>query len=118
MSDIYEKQKESAGAFSFFVFIISGLYLHVASAGLKSLLSLKAAAFFLIGMFAVPLVFGLATYLLLRGISKILMKLTSNPFTSGFRTTVQLLGVLIHIVEAIVIYQATKTAYIWFYSSL
>ena len=58
--------KTRIGSTAFFVFVVTGAILHISRFGFTSLVSIRAVAFFLCGMFAVPIVAGLAAYALHR----------------------------------------------------
>ncbi len=58
---LYEKQKETAGTWAAIVWIGSGLILYLTTEG-ASLWSWSALVFFVVGMFAAAIVFGVAIY--------------------------------------------------------
>lgn len=74
----FERQKEAAGSWATFVWIGSGLYLYLSTEG-ASILSWSALGFFVVGMFAAAIVFGIASYGLQRGLAKVLAMMIGPP---------------------------------------
>lgn len=103
---LYEKQKETAGTWAAIVWIGSGLILYLTTEG-ASLWSWSALVFFVVGMFAAAIVFGVAIYGLQRGLSKALLKVAKVP-TPGVVTAIRSIGWVLFFVETVVIYLAAS----------
>ncbi len=103
---LYEMQKETAGTWATIVWIGSGLILYLTTEG-ASLWSWSALVFFVVGMFAAAIVFGVAIYGLQRGLSKALLKVAKVP-TPGVVTAIRSIGWVLFVVETVVIYLAAS----------
>lgn len=113
MTDAYEEQKASSGSLATWVFIFSALYLFVSNGGFSSLLSLKAAVFFVVGMFVAAIAIGIPAYLLQRGAAKVLMKSIANPFSQDAVSKIKAIGVVLMLLQIVVTFFVTKLAYEW-----
>lgn len=100
--DSYDKQKETHGKWATFVWLGSGVYLFITTDS-ASFLSWQAAVYFLVGMFVAALLFGMAAYILQRGMAKMLANTISTPST-GVVAAIQALGLAIFILETVVIF--------------
>lgn len=98
----YEKQKETHGGWATFAWIGSGIYLFATADGAR-FLSWQAAVFFIVGMFASPVVFGIAAYLIQRGVAKILVRTISTP-SAGVAAVVRAIGLALFVAETVVIF--------------
>jgi len=103
MDHLY-KQKEVSGAFATHVWIASGIFLYVTS---ESAPLWWAFLFVLGGMFIAAAVFGVAFYLLQRGITKALVLVVKRPSLRA-ATAIYSLGLMLMAVEAVVIYLAAR----------
>jgi len=74
----YTRQKESAGKSATFAWIGFGIYLFIVT-DRANFLSWQAAVYFIVGMFAAALVFGIAGYIVQRLLAKVLMLVSSVP---------------------------------------
>src|SRR5712691_12158709 len=86
LQTFYDKQKETHGGWATFAWIGSGLYLFATTEG-AHFLSWQAAVFFLVGTFVAALGFGIAAYLLQRGLAKILVSVYTSP-SAGVATVI------------------------------
>lgn len=102
MSDSYDRQKEQAGSWATIVWIASGLFLYLTSES-ASLFSWSAVIFFVVGMFAAAIVFGIAFYLIQRGIAKLLLTLIKEP-TPRVASIISSIGWVLLAIETVVIY--------------
>jgi hypothetical protein len=102
MEDMYEKQKQSAGAFAMILWIGMGIYLF-ATNDAASFISWQGAIYFIGGMFASALVLGTAAYSVQRATATILMSVFSTP-SAGAAVIIQGIGIVLMVVEAVVIY--------------
>lgn len=110
MYDQYDEQKEKVGRTSTYVFIISALYLFVSDGG-GSLLSLEALVFIAVGMFAVVLIIGVPTYLVQRGVSKVLIRIFSPPPSRGMVITATSIGIMLMLAQYGATFYAAEYAY-------
>ena len=101
-ADPYQKQKEAHGKWATFAWIGSGLYLFLTADGV-SIWSWQALVFFLVGMFAAAIIFGIAAYGVQRGIAKILAKGITRP-TASLAKIVSMIGISLFVVETVVIF--------------
>jgi hypothetical protein len=104
--DPYETQKETAGIWATIVWLASGLFLYMTTEG-ASLLSWSALLFFLVGMFAAAVIFGVAFYLLQRGVAKAVVKMVKAP-SSGTATVISASGLALLVVETVIIYLTAR----------
>jgi len=102
----FEQQKEAIGGWATFTWIGSGLYLYLSTEGV-SLLSWSALGFFVVGMFAAPIVFGVAIYGLQWGIAKILTKAIGAP-SRNIAAAVQGMGCALLVAETVLIFLAAS----------
>jgi hypothetical protein len=104
----------SRGGIAAWVFIASGLYLFISHAGLSSLVSLRAAVFFVIGTFVAVIVIGISVALFQRNFGHILAKSITNPLPPQAVRKINLLGAAILMIWQIVItVLVAKLAYAW-----
>jgi len=115
MSDAYEEQKASSGGLATWVFIFSALYLFISNGGVRSLISLKALAFLIVGMVSAALLIGIPTYLLQRAIGKILVKTTYDPFSPKLADRIKCIGIVLMLMQIAVTFFVTKLAYEWLF---
>ena len=101
-ADPYQKQKEAHGKWATFAWIGSGLYLFLTADGV-SIWSWQALVFFLVGMFAAAIIFGIAAYGVQRGIAKILAKGITRP-TASLAKIISVIGISLFVVETVVIF--------------
>ncbi len=102
----YDKQKETHGGWATFAWIGSGIYLFATTEGVR-FLSWQAAAFFLVGTFVAALVFGIAGYVVQRGLAKAIMGVFPSPST-GVATVAVVLGWLLFAAETVVIFLVAR----------
>ncbi len=100
--DPYQKQKETHGKWATFAWVGSGLYLFLTTDGV-SIWSWQALVFFLVGMFASAIIFGVAAYGVQRGIAKILAKAITRP-TASIAGIISMVGIGLFVIETIVIF--------------
>ena len=110
----YRKQKQSAGIFAAFVWLISGVYLFWAHPT-ASFHSWQSATHFIVGTFVATIVFGVTFYLVEHGLSKTVYNLSQEGST-GAATGVFLLGVLLIIIEAVVIFLVAYWIFNWLHA--
>ena len=106
MDDMYEKQKQTAGSFAMILWVGIGIYLF-ATNDAANFVSWQGAIYFIGGMFASALVFGMVVYAVQRGIARILMGIFSSP-SAGAAVIVYGIGIALNVVEAVVIYYIAK----------
>lgn len=99
MADQYEAQKASAGGLATIVFLLTSLVLFIAGPGIGRIFSLRGIGFILIGMFVSAIVLGIVFYLLQRGITKVLLKTLTNPFSTKSVSIIKTLGIILMIVQ-------------------
>ena len=104
--DMYEQQKETAGGWATGVWLVSGLLLYATTEGV-SLFSWSALLFFVVGMFAAAIVFGVGFYLLQRGVAKALLLIVKTP-TPGTATMIKSIGWGLLAVETVIIYLTAR----------
>ncbi len=102
VEDFSEREKEAHGRWTTIAWIGSGIYLFATTDGAR-FLSWQAAAFFIVGMFVAAVVFGLAAYLLQRGVAKVLVRIVTAP-SASFATTVRAIGVALFVVETVIVF--------------
>jgi hypothetical protein len=97
------------------VFILSAFYLFVSNAGLGSLISVKAAIFFVLGTFVAGVVIGMSADLLQRSVSRMLWRSITNPISPKSAGRINAVGALAVVVwQVFVTFLFTKLAYEWF----
>lgn len=72
-SDPYDEQKALHGKFATIIWVLGSIILFVLDGGISGLLTWKAAAFIVIGMFIAAIVVGNASYWLQRTIAKLVL---------------------------------------------
>ncbi len=112
--DPYRKQKQSAGTFAVFVWLLSGVYLFWVDPT-ANFLSWQSATYFIAGMFVAAIVFGVMFYLVEHGLSKAVSDLIQGGST-GAATGFFLLSALLMIIEAIVIFLVANWTYNWLHA--
>jgi hypothetical protein len=112
----YENLKSKHGGLASVVFIITSIILFLYDGGLRSLLSVKAVAFILIGMFVAAVAVGAFTYWLQRKIARYLMKTTPEEklFDQNYAAKIVRIGWVLFGVDILV--SALFT--LWVYNSL
>jgi hypothetical protein len=108
LDELYDKQKEARGRWAAFAWIASGVYLFATVEGAR-FLSWQAAVFFIVGMFAAAVVFGLAAYLIQRGIAKVLVRAIGEP-TARTATFVRVIGLMLHFLETVAVFLIARWA--------
>ncbi len=101
-ADPDQNQKEAHGKWATFAWIGSSLYLFLTTDGV-SIWSWQALDFFLVGMFAAAIIFGIAAYSVHRGIAKILAKGITKP-TASLAKIISMIGIDLFVVETVVIF--------------
>ncbi len=110
----YGKQKQAGGGFAVIVWFVSGAYLFWAHPT-ASIFSWQSAVYFVVGMFAAAVVFGVAFFALERGLSKLLMLVVREP-SAGAASAMSFIGVVLMIVEAIVIFLTADWVINWLHA--
>jgi hypothetical protein len=105
MNDAFIRQRQAHGAWATIMWLVSGVFLF-ATHGPASFLSWQALAYFLPGVFAAALVFGLLGFSLQIAIMRTLSKLGAANTPS--RALVQALGYGLMAIEALAIYLAAQ----------
>lgn len=100
------KELGTAAIFAQGAWIVAGLYLYLTTPG-ASLLSGTAAAFFVGGLFASALIFGMAFYGLRRGLAS----MSSAPVDAPAERPAPVFASLLPVVEALVIFIAASWAF-------
>lgn len=104
---LYDKQKETAGAFATFVWLISGIYLFISSPAAR-LFSLSALIFLVVGMFVAAVIFGMGLYAVQRLLAKGFMRMMPGSPTAGKAAFVQAFGLLLMAAEAVLIFMVAS----------
>ena len=108
----YDRMKQAHGAMAMWVFIIAGVYHHIAFGGFGSLFTIKSTLFFVVGMFVAPLTIGVMTYLRQRSVGK----LPLDPHKPRSMFILQLLGLALFVLLVVSNWMATRWAYLWLYA--
>jgi hypothetical protein len=106
MEELYEKQKQTAGSFAMILWIGIGIYLF-ATNKYAYFISWQGAIYFIGGMFASALVFGVAAYAIQRGAAIVLMRIFSSP-SARAAAVIYGIGIALNVVEAVAIYYIAK----------
>jgi len=105
MNDAFVRQRQAHGAWATIMWLVSGVFLF-ATHGPASFLSWQALVYFLPGMFAAALVFGLLGFSLQIAIMRTLARLGAESAPS--QTLAMGLGYGLMAIEALVIYLAAQ----------
>lgn len=108
--DAFDKQKSTHGSLATFVWIGSGIYLFASSPD-ASVFSWQAAGFVFVGMFIAAVVFGWLGYGIDRGLSAVLLKVVSNEPTGLGATAISLLGLILALFEAALIFFVAQVVF-------
>ena len=110
MNEIYEPgtriiSREQCAKNAVFFFVVISLFLHVKYGGLLSLWTLKAVAYFVVGIFAASLTIGVLMY----GGNRLLETVLFNrhPNTRGIGSS------LFVVILLVMLYKGSATAYFW-----
>ena len=109
---VYDRQKERHGKWATFAWMGSGVYLFAVNPQ-AHFLSWQAALFFIVGMFAAAVVFGLAAYVIQRGVAKLLVTLVRQPSAGTAATVsamVSTIGLMLFAIDAVVIFLIARWA--------
>jgi hypothetical protein len=105
MDDVFVRQRKAHGSWATIMWLVSGAFLF-ATHGPASFLSWQALVYFLPGMFAAALVFGMLGFSLQIAVARALAKLSAGSAPS--RAVVVGLGYGLMALEALVIYLAAQ----------
>ena len=114
MSDAYKGLMASSGGLAALVFILSSLYLFISHGGIGSLISLSAAVFLGVGLFASAVMIGIPAYLLQRVLAKAQLKAIDNPFSQQAVSRIKVIGDILVLVQIAVTFFLTIIAFKWF----
>ncbi len=114
MSDAYKGLKASSGVLSALVFISSSLYLFISHGSIGSLISLSAAEFLGVGMFAAAVMIGIPAYLLQKVLVKAQVKDLEKEFSQQAGSRIKVIGDIFILVQIAVTFFVTKIAFTWF----
>ncbi len=114
MSDAYKGLMASNCGLSALVFVASSLYLFISHGGIGSLISLSAAVFLGVGIFASAAVIGLPAYLLQKVLLEAKVKALKNSFLQKAMSRSKATGDILMLVQIAVIFFLTKIALTWF----
>lgn len=113
MGSFYEEEKDQSGRFATYAWILSGIYLFAVEPS-AHFLSWKSALFFLGGMFAAALVFGILGYALQRFLAKgllLTMKIASLQPSRALAAFISFLGLVLMLVNLAFVFFAAKFSF-------
>lgn len=102
MQDYIDKQRQICGTVAVFLWVICGIYLFASMPGV-SFISWQAAVYFLPCLFAVNMLFGMATVIVQVGIATGINKIIKQP-TIALAKLYKTIGLLLFFAEAVAIY--------------
>lgn len=106
MDDFYDRQKQMHGTGAMFLWIIAGVYLFWTNEA-ASFLSWQALVFFIVGMFAAALVFGMLAYGAQRIVASLFMTVTDEPggLTGALISST---GLVLFVAECVLVFVAAR----------
>ena len=114
MTDADEEKRARNGSLAAWIFIFSALYFFITDGGIESLISIEVLAFFIIGMIASAVVIGMPTYVLQRGVGKVVLKSIDDPFSQQAVLRIKIVRFILMLVQMAITVFVTKLAYEWF----
>ena len=114
MSDAYKDKKAGSGGVVALVFVSCSLYLFASHGGIELLISLRAAVFVFVGMFASVALIGIPASLLQSVLARAKLRAMDKQFSQQAVSRIHTIGDIFFLVQIAVIFFLTKVAFNWF----
>ncbi|HOV84818.1 MAG TPA: hypothetical protein PLM79_00540 [Syntrophobacteraceae bacterium] len=116
MDDPEERRREVPGAFTGLVFVVFGLYFHIAFFGIHSLLTARAFLFLVPGMYVTAILVGVPFYVVRGGILNLTLRLLKEPVNRSHPSMLKCITTASFVLEMVVVCLLSKKAFLWFYA--
>jgi len=116
MDDREEGRREVPGAFTGLVFVVFGLYFHIAFFGFHSLFTARAFLFLVPGMYVAAILLGLPFYVVRGGVLNLALRLLKEPVDPSPPTVLKFITMASFVLELVVVSLLSKKAFLWFYA--